>query len=665
MWSDELSQVSENESAPLVSEEVESAMAAPTEKRSKAKRATTAAVFATVVGAACVLWLSRSSTSSGNTAVISPEDSVGLDSVPSGLYEPNYAGKEGMWCVGLNAVGLDLGATLGRDEGWVLPSHEALRYFYEKGATCFRLPITWERLQTSLGSEEVDAVEGTDGVVDFITNTLGAHVIIDPHNNDQGLKYDGNNANKTDFVALWKAITKKWGDNDKCIFGLFNEPRFGFEDGVEGYFNPDVMDRDGKVIEHWRQWMQAAIDKIRELGSKNLILVPGLHWTGCADWGGNGWWGETLDGHMNAGNSRLAALTDPENRIAYDVHQYMDTRYTGIHEGCRGHDLNFWCKDYDGCTGADQGLEKTIAWAKRYKKKLMMTEIGSWPLSGTEEHCQQKMYAYLQRMHESGVFIGYQAWQFGCEGCDGDQWTKKPLNLDWYRLKEFSDMAKCSPNQENCRDTKCCETWGTTCFEKNTTWATCSESCAPGVHSADPESHRTPWTCKDLGASECSAQHEDCRETLCCTDSSMTCYEKNAWWASCSQTCVVGIHEEDAKEHQSEWSCNTLGTQNQTKGNAGTVIPTTVVTTVAPGGTQQTTSMVQECTEAHQDCRNTLCCKDADMKCYAKDEHWASCRADCEPGIHEADPEKYRTPWDCEELGAGGVDGAMGTPALE
>merc|ERR1711988_1797729 len=88
--------------------------------------------------------------------------------------------------------------------------------------------------------------------------------------------------------------------------------------------------------------------------------------------------------------------------------------------------------------GADGGLELSIEWAKKYNKKLMMTEIGSWDAEdGTGPACRAKMTNYLQRMNESGVFIGYQVWQFGCPHCTADLWTERPLNFYWYRLSEF------------------------------------------------------------------------------------------------------------------------------------------------------------------------------------------------------------------------------------
>lgn len=39
---------------------------------------------------------------------------------------------------------------------------EALQYFHDQGCNCFRLPITWERMQTSLGSDQAVPVDGVE-----------------------------------------------------------------------------------------------------------------------------------------------------------------------------------------------------------------------------------------------------------------------------------------------------------------------------------------------------------------------------------------------------------------------------------------------------------------------------------------------------------------------
>mmetsp|Transcript_49430 Transcript_49430/g.152491 ORF Transcript_49430/g.152491 Transcript_49430/m.152491 type:complete len:506 (-) Transcript_49430:76-1593(-) len=415
------------------------------------------------------------------------------------LYRPNYDKQTGMWCVGINAVGFDLDATSGRHGHYSKPSQEQIQYMHDQGANCFRLPITWERLQYNLGDGSLNPVDGVTATVDFITQTLGDYVIIDPHNNNQGLQFNGVDAKKWQFVNLWRAIAQQWGGNAKAIFGLYNEPRYGHENGVDGYFDPDALDRDGAMIERWRQWMQESIDAIRGLGSSNLILVPGLHWTSSRDWSGSYWWGETLHGVPNAGNTRLAALTDPQNNIAYDVHQYMDPKFTGEERGCGGHDHSYW-----GGEGADWGLQQTIQWAWDHSKKLMMTEIGSWPTdTASDADCKVKMSNYLQSMADSGVFIGYQVWQFGCPQCLADQWTKRPYNLDWYRWADFGRKGSsehCSPEGSSCLETRCCTDAGKACYEKDQWWAQCMDSCTPGISPWDPPEYQTSWSCHVLGS---------------------------------------------------------------------------------------------------------------------------------------------------------------------
>jgi endoglucanase len=579
------------------------------------------------------------------------------------LKAKNYDKKDGLWCVGLNAVGFDLHPTARREMGTAtVPDHEALRYFHQQGSNCFRLAITWERLQTNVGADTIDPVDGFDGVIDFVTNTLGAYIIIDPHNNDEGLQFNGVDVTRSDFVNLWKGITKKYGSNEKCIFGLYNEPRFGFEDGTAGYFDPNVLDRDGRVIEYWRQWMQSAIDAIRALGAKNLILVPGLHWTGCADWSGNWWWGETLEGKPNQGNSRLAALTDPENYIAYDVHQYMDPRFTGQEDGCKGHDLNFYCKDSPDCTGADNGLEETIKWAQYYNKKLFMTEIGSYPAAdGSAATCSAKMCNYLKRMHESNTFIGYTVWQFGCPQCDADQWTKKPLNLDWYLLANFSNISKCKDA-------------GGTCAT-----VTCPVAALPTLMPLPGP------------APVCSEPHEDCRTSLCCKDASKTCFLKNEYWASCKDHCTPGEKDDQGEE----WECEALAhapedvpaahgvdcdTETPCQGSTGTARDVCIaearltccettgnsredccqldsIKAVFPG-TGETAlgedKCQNKCGADWGPCGVSQCCANKNFKCFKKDDTYAQCR-----DANSCPPPEDTEPWSCAQLpSAGSAEGA-------
>mmetsp|Transcript_38265 Transcript_38265/g.110518 ORF Transcript_38265/g.110518 Transcript_38265/m.110518 type:complete len:626 (+) Transcript_38265:79-1956(+) len=482
------------------------------------------------------------------------------DIIEDKLRSTAYKGQQGMWCVGINLLGFSLDAGAGRYGKYVGPSLDDIRYFHHMGANCFRLAVTWERLQSTLGSEELDLVPGIDEVVNLITDDLGDHVIMDPHNGEFGLQHNGVNVMRRDFAALWAAIARKWGSNDKVIFGLYNEPHGGYENGVERYFDRDASDESGDLVEFWRQWAQAGINAIRKTGASNLILVPGLHRSNAAEWAGALRWGEELAGGGSAGNTRLAALQDPAEHMAYDVHQHMDPSFTGTHPGCGGHEAGSSCRGAARCRGADWGLEQTVAWAQRYNKRLMLTEVSSVPGADADGGaCDEKLHGYLQRLNDSGVFLGYQAWQNGCEFCLGDISPGQPRKLDRYRLHDFG--RPCSEDLEDCRSTRCCKAPGSRCYQKDDGWAACKATCRPGIDRSEERKFRTNWTCLEVkySAPVCSDDTEDCSGTGCCNDPSKKCYQKEKGWAVCRTECAPGeLWEKDDPAHRVPWNCTLL-----------------------------------------------------------------------------------------------------------
>mmetsp|Transcript_20099 Transcript_20099/g.62899 ORF Transcript_20099/g.62899 Transcript_20099/m.62899 type:complete len:351 (-) Transcript_20099:125-1177(-) len=52
--------------------------------------------------------------------------------------------------------------------------------------------------------------------------------------------------------------------------------------------------------------------------------------------------------------------------------------------------------------------------------------------------------------------------------------------------------------------------------------------------------------------------------------------------------------------------------------------------------------------KAGENCKDVGCCEDSKLKCYQKDDGWASCSSSCTPGKHDSDPKEFRTPWSCE-----------------
>jgi len=56
----------------------------------------------------------------------------------------------------------------------------------------------------------------------------------------------------------------------------------------------------------------------------------------------------------------------------------------------------------------------------------------------------------------------------------------------------------------------------------------------------------------------CAASGTDCSAAGCCRDPSLRCFQKDAWWASCRDSCTPGIDPRDPPEHRSPWSCALL-----------------------------------------------------------------------------------------------------------
>uniref|UniRef100_A0A7S4T1J6 FAD-binding PCMH-type domain-containing protein n=1 Tax=Alexandrium monilatum TaxID=311494 RepID=A0A7S4T1J6_9DINO len=116
----------------------------------------------------------------------------------------------------------------------------------------------------------------------------------------------------------------------------------------------------------------------------------------------------------------------------------------------------------------------------------------------------------------------------------------------------------CASSEEDCGEKKCCQDPSTQCYKKNDHWSSCVASCVPGqIMPTDPPEHQTPWECTPMW---CSDDYSDnCLTSKCCKTTGLTCYKKDSTWASCLESCTPGISPNDPPEHQTPWSCTVLG----------------------------------------------------------------------------------------------------------
>ncbi|KAF7714165.1 Endo-1,4-beta-D-glucanase [Penicillium ucsense] len=252
---------------------------------------------------------------------------------------------------------------LGTDYYW--PDHSAIQTLYDGGMNIFRVPFLMERLIPNSMTASPDAayLKGLTDTINFITS-LGAHAIVDPHN--YGRYYGKVITSTSDFKAFWTTVAKQFASNDKVIFDTNNE--FNTED------QSTVYDMN-----------QAAIDAIRAAGATSqYIFVEGNSWTGAWTW--------------VSVNSGLANLTDPQNKIVYEMHQYLDSDGSGTSGTCAS------------STIGKERVTSATQWLKDNNKLGFLGEFAG----GANSVCESAITGMLDYMQaNSDVWLGASWWAAG------------------------------------------------------------------------------------------------------------------------------------------------------------------------------------------------------------------------------------------------------------
>ena len=134
---------------------------------------------------------------------------------------------------------------------------------------------------------------------------------------------------------------------------------------------------------------QAAINAIRATGAKQLIIAPGGGWTGGHSWTSG------YSGNTPPNSEVMIKLTDPANNTAFDVHEYLDSDYSGGHALCS--------------QSAATGLADLTSWLRTNGFKAMITEFGG--SNGTQ--CESYITDMIKYMADNPEYIGWTAWAAG------------------------------------------------------------------------------------------------------------------------------------------------------------------------------------------------------------------------------------------------------------
>ncbi|KAI5459572.1 glycoside hydrolase superfamily [Mariannaea sp. PMI_226] len=136
-------------------------------------------------------------------------------------------------------------------------------------------------------------------VVNHITQN-GGWAVVDPHNYG---RFFGNIITDTGaFKTWWQNLASQFKSNSNVIFDTNNE--------YNGMDQTLVLNLN-----------QAAINGIRAAGATTqYIFVEGNQWSGAWSW--------------TSVNDNMKALTDPQNKIVYEMHQYLDSDSSGTSSTC-------------------------------------------------------------------------------------------------------------------------------------------------------------------------------------------------------------------------------------------------------------------------------------------------------------------------------------------
>lgn len=135
------------------------------------------------------------------------------------------------------------------------------------------------------------------------------------------------------------------------------------------------------------QLNQASIDGIRAAGAtKQWIHVEGNNWNGAWTW------------TSSQNGATMGALTDPNNMIVYQMHQYLDSDGSGTHAECVSSSIG------------QERLVQATQWLKQNQKVGFIGEFAG----GANSQCQTAIKGMLDYMAQnSDVWQGALWWAAG------------------------------------------------------------------------------------------------------------------------------------------------------------------------------------------------------------------------------------------------------------
>ncbi|KAL5338413.1 glycoside hydrolase superfamily [Aspergillus crustosus] len=285
----------------------------------------------------------------------------------SALAAPQLKKRATFEFFGVNESGAEFGednipGVWGTD--YIFPDPSTISTLQSDGFNTFRIQFKMERLTPELTGSFDDAyLQNLTSIVNSVTSA-GAWAILDPHN--YGRFNNEIISTPADFQTWWQNVAAEFADNANVIFDTNNE----------------YHDMDQDLVLNLNQ---AAIDGIRAAGAtQQYIFVEGNSWSGAWTW---------VDV-----NDNLKALTDPQDNIVYEMHQYLDSDGSGTSEVC---------------VSSTIGEERVTAATQWLKDNGKIGIIGEFA-GGDNDQCREAITGLLETLSaNTDVWLGALWWAAG------------------------------------------------------------------------------------------------------------------------------------------------------------------------------------------------------------------------------------------------------------
>jgi len=291
---------------------------------------------------------------------------------------------------GVNLAGGEFGKVPGTYRtDYTYPTTADIDYYAQLGFNLIRVPFRWERLQPTLGAPFVaDDQSLLTAVVEHAAGK-GILVVLDTHNYARRwLADDGWTAEHligsklvptSAFADFCARLADAFKGAQSVVFGLMNEPW-----GIEP--------------EDWLNIANEAIGAIRREGASQLVLVPGVAYTGAHSW-------------IAAGNPVMGNVIDPANKFAFEVHQYFDEDSSGTSPRAVGSRIG------------SERIEAFQRWCRQNGFRAFLGEFAA----GADETSLAALNDICRTLEaNSDVWLGWAAWAGGSWWPDDYIFTLEP-----------------------------------------------------------------------------------------------------------------------------------------------------------------------------------------------------------------------------------------------